>query len=86
MANAPEVHVAIQIDLNRLKKQAHRNFIMFNKGKLKVLLLGKNKPMLQYILGVNWPESSFAETDLGVADGHQVEHETAVCVCGKEGC
>ncbi|KAK4818025.1 hypothetical protein QYF61_004149 [Mycteria americana] len=38
----------------------------FNKGKCKVLHLGRNNSMHQYTLGTNQVESSFAEKDLGI--------------------
>ena len=37
-----------------------------NKGKCKVLHLGRSNLSYQYMLGVNWMESSFTEKDLGV--------------------
>ena len=36
------------------------------KGKCPVLHLGRNNPMHQYRLGVNWLESRFAEEHLEV--------------------
>jgi len=50
---------AIQRDLDRLEKCAH-----FNKEKCKVLHLGRNNTMSQYMLGANQLERSFAEKAL----------------------
>ena len=64
--HTPEDCAAIQQDLDRLKSQAERNLIKFNKGKCTVLHPGRNNLMQQYRLGADLLESSSAEKDLGV--------------------
>jgi len=64
--DTPEGCAAIQRDLDRLERWAEMNLKNFNKGKCRVLHLGKNNHMQQYRLGADLLDSSSAERDLGV--------------------
>lgn len=65
VAVTQEGHAAIQSNLDRVEKWADGNLMKFNKGKYKVLHLGRNNPMHQYMLGSTQLESSLIEKVLG---------------------
>ncbi|PKU41595.1 rna-directed dna polymerase from mobile element jockey-like [Limosa lapponica baueri] len=66
VADTLEGCAAIQGDLNRLESWVERNLTNFNKGKCRVLHLGRNNPMHQFRLGADLLESSSVEKVLGV--------------------
>jgi len=66
VADTPEGCAAIQCDLDRLESKVERNLMKFNKGKCRVLHLGRNNPMQQCRLGADLLESSSAERDQDV--------------------
>jgi len=59
-------YAAIHRDLDRLESWAERNLMMYNKGKCRVLHLGRNNSTHQYRLGADLLQSSSVERYLGV--------------------
>ncbi|PKU39221.1 rna-directed dna polymerase from mobile element jockey-like [Limosa lapponica baueri] len=66
VVDTPEGCAVIQRVLDRLECWAERNLMKFNKGKCRVLHLGRNNLKNQYKLGADLLESSSEEKDLGV--------------------
>jgi len=62
----PEGCAATQRDLDRLESWAQRNLMKFNKGKCRILHLGRNNPMHYYRLGADLLENRSVEWDLGI--------------------
>lgn len=62
------------------RKWADRNLVKVNKGKCKVLHLGRSKPRrMGYTMGAGRLESSFAGRAFVGFGCHQIEHNQAVC-------
>jgi len=84
VVNTPEGCAAFQRDLDRLESWTERNLMKFNKGKCRVLHLGRNNPMHQYRLGVDLLESSSVERDLVVlGDERLTVNQQCVLVAKK---
>ncbi|PKU40658.1 poly rna polymerase gld2 isoform x1 [Limosa lapponica baueri] len=66
VADTPQDCAIIQEALDTLESWAERNLMKFNKGKCRVLHLGRNNPTHQNRLGADLLESSFSERGLGV--------------------
>jgi len=65
-ADTLEGCAATQRDLDRLESWPQRNLMKFNKGKCRVLHLGRNNPGHQYRLRADLRGSSSVERGLGV--------------------
>ncbi|PKU44769.1 rna-directed dna polymerase from mobile element jockey-like [Limosa lapponica baueri] len=66
VADTQEGCTTIHCNLDRLESWTVRNLMKFNKGKCRVLHLGRNNPIHRSRLGADLLESSSAERDPGV--------------------
>ncbi|PKU46693.1 hypothetical protein llap_3010 [Limosa lapponica baueri] len=85
VADTPEGCATIQQDLDRLESWTERNLTkIFNKGKFRVLHLGRNNPMHQYRLGADLLESTSVEKDRGfLVDNRKTMSQQCALVAKK---
>ncbi|GAB0183018.1 mitochondrial enolase superfamily member 1 [Grus japonensis] len=84
VADTPEGCTAIQQDSDRLESWVERNLMKFNKGKCRVLHLGRNNLMHQYRLGVDLLGRSAAEKDLGVLVNNKLSMSQQCALVAKK--
>jgi len=84
VVDTPEGCAAIQQDLDSLKSWAERNLMNFNKGKSRVLHLGRNNPMHQYRLSwICWRAALRRGTWVVLGDDRLTMSQQCVLVAKK---
>ena len=83
VADTPAGCAAIQRDLGRLESWAEGNLIKFNKGKCRVLHLGRDSPRHQHRLGADLLGGSSVEKDLGVLEDTKLTISSSVSWCPR---
>lgn len=72
------------MDIDRMKKQAHKN-LKFSKEKLQVLYLEEEQTHGPVYSVGSLAQKQLYREGLEVPDGYQPEHEPTTCSCGTEG-
>ncbi|KAJ7413737.1 hypothetical protein WISP_88692 [Willisornis vidua] len=80
----PECCAALHKDLDRLERWAEKNCLKFNKGKCRVLNLGRNHLMHQCKLGADLLESSSVEKELGVLSDNKLPTSQQCALVAKK--
>ncbi|KAJ7415532.1 hypothetical protein WISP_77283 [Willisornis vidua] len=71
------------VHLNRPEKWAYRNLMKFKIGKCKVLHLGRNNHLHQYVLRADQLENSFLEKELGILVDTKLNMSQLCALAGK---
>jgi len=85
VVDTPEGCAAIQQDPDGLESWTERNLMRFNKGKCRVLHLGKEQPHAPVQAWGGPSGEQLCGEGPGCPGGRQVDHELAVCPGCQEG-
>jgi len=72
VSDKQEDYTGVQQDLYMMESWAERNLMRFNKGKCRILHMGRNNHMHQYRLGVDLLDGSSVEKEQSVLVGQRL--------------